>query len=223
MNQPYAIPPGQVGLLDRVMPTSKSWGWLWRLRYALLGRKKTINLDSTIINLTASNSLMVVDLLPGHPDFARSDGLRVWRLSESEVNSLRKRLKEATDDHILASSRVTTGDGAEAQIFCGSSTPINGKQQQVGFSVALLPRIRNGITDLTAVAVFSEAETNQTTLRVEGPQAGSFSIQTNFAFGGRFQLSRESAGIFVLHSSSGLTNKKEIGLLLTSQVLQPKK
>lgn len=193
------------------------------MRYGLLGRKKVINIDSTIINLRASNSLMVVDLLPGQPDFARSDGLRVWRLSESEVNSLRKRLKEATDDHILASSRVTTGDGAEAQIFCGSSIPINGKQQQVGFSVGLLPRIRKGITDLTAVAVFSEAETNQTTFVSKILRPVPLPFKPILPSGGRFQLSRESAGIFVFHSSSGLTNKKEIGLLLTSQVLQPKK
>ncbi len=76
MNQPYAIPASKVGFLDRVMPTSKAWAPLWRLRYALLGRRQEINIQSTIIDLTGSNPLAVIDCLPSKPDFASSDGTR---------------------------------------------------------------------------------------------------------------------------------------------------
>ena len=78
MNQLYAIPPAKVGFLDRIMPTSKAWAPLWRLRYALLGRNKDIMIDSTIIDLTASKPLMMLDLLPAKPDFSSSDRLQVW-------------------------------------------------------------------------------------------------------------------------------------------------
>jgi len=149
-------------------------------------------------------------------------GLRVWRLNEVELKGLRTRLKEAPEDHILASPRVITGDGAQAGLFCGQSRPINGKPQQVGCPVNLLPRIRGSTTDLTAVVVFSEVVTNPTISSVDAPSAGSVSIQTNFAFAGRFQLPRESAGIFVLQSVPGASNPKQIALIVSCKVLESK-
>jgi len=223
MNQPYAIPASKVGFLDRVMPTSKAWAPLWRLRYALLGRRQEINIQSTIIDLTGSNPLAVIDCLPSKPDFASSDGTRVWRLKEVELKVLRKRLKKAGDDHILDSSRVIMGDETEAHVSSGNSIPINGKLQQVGFSVGLLPRIHKATTDLTIVVVHSQPVTNQPNSTADVPQASSVSIQTNFALGGRFQLPRQSAAIFVLHSASGLMNQRDMGLLITPQVIKPKK
>jgi len=223
MGQPYTIPPAKVGFLDRVMPYSKAWAPLWQLRYALFGRKQNILIQNTTIDLTGSTSLAVVDCLPGKPDFASPDGLRVWLLREVELKLLRKRIKEAGDDYVLDSSRVSLGDETEAQLHSGNSITINGKLQQVGFYVDVLPRIHKRTTDLTIIVVYSVAVTNQPTASVDAPPAGSVSIQTNFAFCGRFQLPRESAGIFVLHSTPGLEKKREIGLLLTSQVLQSKK
>src|SRR5258705_199279 len=72
MRQPFTIPPAKVGLLDRVMPTSKAWAPLWRLRYAVFGKIKSINLDSTIIDFTGLDISTLADLLPHNPDFAGS-------------------------------------------------------------------------------------------------------------------------------------------------------
>jgi len=223
MNQPYAIPPAKVGFLDRIMPYGKAWAPLWRLRYALFGRKQNITIQNTIIDLTGSQSLKVIDCLPGEPDFADSDGVRVWFLRDAELKELRKRLKETGDEVVLDSSRVSLGDEAEAQLHSGNSITINGKPQQVGFSVDVLPRIHKRTTDLTTIVVYSEAVTNQSTARVDAPPAGSVSIQTNFALGGRFQLPRENAAIFVLRSAHGSTNQKVMALLITPQVNQSKK
>ena len=223
MNQPYVIPPVKVGFLDGIMPTSKAWAPLWRLRYALLGRRQEINIQSTIIDLTGSNPLAVINCLPSQPDFASSDGTQVWRLKEVELKGLRKRLKEARDDHILDSSRVIMGDETEAHVLSGNSILINGKLQQVGFSVDLLPRIHKATIDLTIVVVHSQPITNQPNSTADDPQASSVSIRTNFALGGRFQLPRESVGIFVLHSVPGLSNQGNMGLLITPQVIKAKK
>ena len=65
--------------------------------------------------------------------------------------------------------------------------------------------------------------TNQAISSVDVLAAGLVSIPTNFAFAGRFQLPKESAGIFVLQSVPGLANQKEIGLLLSCKVLGSKK
>ena len=133
-----------------------------------------------------------------------------------------RRALEADDDRILDSSRVIMGDETEAHTLSGNSILINGKLQQVGFSVDLLPRIHKATIDLTIVVVHSQPVTNQPNSTADVPQASSVSIQTNFALGGRFQLPRESAAIFVLHSASG-ANQRDMGLLITPQVMQPKK
>jgi len=205
------------------MPYSKAWAPLWQLRYALFGRKQNILIQSTIFNLTGSNSLKVLDCLPAKPDFAGSEGLRVWLLSEVELQMLRNGLKEAGDDHVLDSSRVSLGDETEAQLYSGNSITINGNLQKVGLYVDVLPRIHKKTTDLTTVVVYSEAVTNRLTSSVDVPPAGSVSIQTNFALAGRFQLPRENSAVFVLQSAPGLTNQRDMGLLITPQVMQPKK
>src|SRR5437867_1914540 len=99
--------------------------------------------------------------LPSKPDFASSDGTQVCRLKEVELKGLRKRLKEADDDRILDSSRVIMGDETEAHTLSGNSILINGKLQQVGFSVDLLPRIHKATINLTIVVVHSQPVTNQ--------------------------------------------------------------
>ena len=216
MSRPYTIPAPHVGLLDRVMPVSPSWAWLWRIRYALFGRTKTINLNSTIIDFTGSASSALADVLPTNPDYVGSDGLRVWRLREAEVHGLRQLFKEEPDQ-IVTSSRMATGDKVDTSLYCGNSALVNGTQQQVGLSARVLPSIRQETTDLTAVFCFSEAMTNP-------PVAGgAVSIQTNFEFAGRFQLPKGMAGLLVLPPVPGSTNHKRLGLFLTSNVSQPKK
>jgi hypothetical protein len=223
MNQPYVIAPAKVPLLDRVMPASKTWAPLWQLRYVIFGRNKSVNIEGTIIDLTGSKPLSVIDLLPERPEFEGSNGLRVWRLNEVELKGVRNRLKEAPEDHILASPRIITGDGTQAGLFSGQPIRMDGKVQQVGCSMNLLPRIRGSTTDLSAIVVYSEAVTNQTSLSLDVPSPGSVSIQTNFSFGGRFQLPKESVGILVLYSAPGSSKQKEIGLLLSCKVLEGKK
>jgi hypothetical protein len=222
LSQPYIIPAAKVGWLDRVMPRSRSWGWLWQFRYALFGRAKMINLNTTLIDFSGSDTSRLVDFLPAKPDFAGPDGLRVWRLREAGVRGLKKLLEEKPEQ-ILASPRVTTGDKTECAMYCGSSVPINGIQQRVGLNLHLLPYFRKETIDLTTVFTFSEAATNPPVEVGNFLDPGAVSVHTNFDFAGRFQLPKEMAGIFVLPVAPASTNQKHIGLLLTSNLLHPKK
>ncbi len=221
MSRPYTIPATPIALLDRVMPSGPSWAWLWRMRYAIFGRIKTVNVNTSIIDFTGSDS-SVTKILPANPDFIGADGLRVWRLREHEVRGLRELFKEKPDQ-IVASSRMATGDKVECSLYCGNSVLVNGRQQPVGLSARVLPSIRKGTTDLTAVFSFSEAITNTAISIGDAAGAGAVSIQTNFDFGGRFQIPKETAGLFVLPVAPVSTNQKLLGLLLTADVPQSKK
>jgi hypothetical protein len=78
----------------------------------------------------------------------------------------------------------------------------------------VLPFIKKDMVDLTAVFCCSEPITNL---------AGAVSIRTNFDFGGRFQLSQDMAGVFVLAAPSRAAEEKRIALLLTSKLQRPNK
>ena len=203
------------------MPSGRSWAWLWKIRYALFGQIKPVNVNTSIIDFTGSDS-SVTKILPANPDFIGADGLRVWRLREHEVRGLRELFKERPDQ-IVASSRMATGDKVECSLYCGNSVLVNGTQQPIGLSARVFPSIRKGTTDLTAILSFSEAITNATISIGDGTAAGADTIQTNFDLGGRFQLPKETAGLFVLSAAPASTNQKRLGLLLTSDVPQSKK
>ena len=221
MSRPYMIQAPRIGLLDRVMPSGRSWAWLWKIRYALFGRIKAVNVNTSIIDFTGSDS-WVTTILPANPDFIGADGLRVWRLREHEVRGLRELFKERPDQ-IVASCGIATGDKVECSVYSGISVPINGTQQPIGLSARVLPSIRNGTTDLTAIFSFSEALTNTAISIDEGSGAGRIVIKTNFDLGGRFQLPREMASLFILPAAPASTNQKRVGLLLTSDQPQSKK
>jgi hypothetical protein len=217
MSQPFAIPVPNVGVLDRVMPRSAGWAWLWRFRYGLFGRPKSISINSKVIDLSSATSAMAAQLGQSDPDVSGADGTRVWRLGESDLQALRKLFKE-TPDSIVTSSSATTSDKGECRMYCGASVPVNGTQQQVGLSLDFLPVIRKGTTDLTATFCFSESVTNR------GADGGdSISIRTNFEFAGRFQLPKDTPAVFVLPPAPASTNQKRFALLVTADILRPKK
>ncbi len=217
MSRPYKIPAPKIGLLDRVMPQSKSWAWLWRVRYAFLGQTKAIEISTRFIDFSGVSA----ELLATKPDFAGADGLRVWRLKDADLKRLRQRLKEKSD-YILDSGRITLGDKTICQMHSGSAALINGTQQPVGSFVEVLPFLSSGTIDLTAAFSFSEVVTNPTSTS-EFPSTTAVSIHTNFDLAGRFQLSKEMNGMFVLPAAPPSTNQKRVGLLFTSTVIQPKK
>ena len=222
MTQPYRMPVAKVGLLDRIMPLGRSWAWLWQVRYALFGRVKTIDFDTTIIDFTGWDFSTLSNSLPATPDFAAANGLRLWRVKEADVRSLRGRFK-ANPDQLLSTSRVRTGDNIACEIFSGNSIAINGTQQPVGLRMDLLAGIHKQGTDLTAVFCFSEPETNSLVTSEAVPGIAAVSIHTNLEFGARVQLSKELSSIFVLAPPPAAPNQKQVGLLLTSNVLKPKR
>jgi hypothetical protein len=219
MARPYAIQAPPVGLLDRIMPQSRSWGWLWRLRYAVLGKSPIINLDSSIIDCSDSNLPAIITFLPDEPDLATSDGTQIWRLKTTEIQALRRRLKERPGQTI-ASPRIATGDKAQCRLYTGpGSKLINGIQQQPGLTVELVPTLRKATNDLTAIFCLSELVTNLS-ISTTNSSYGAVSIETNLDFAGRFQLTPEMPAIFVLPPPK---TQKRLAVLVTSTVQKARK
>jgi hypothetical protein len=160
---------------------------------------------------------MAAELVKSDAEFSGADGTRVWRLDGDDLGALRKLFKE-NPDSIVSSASATTSDKRECRMYCGASVPVNGTQQQVGLSLDFLPVIRKGTTDLTAMFSYSQAVTNQA-----ADSGGLISVRTNFEFAGRFQLPKDKPAVFVLPPAPASTNQKRLALLVTAEVLRPKK
>ena len=87
-SQPYVFPQPRRGLLDRIMPRNPAWAWLWRLRYAVFGKTKSVTINTDFVELLNSEDL-VAKLRLGGPEYSGAEGLRVWRLGGLDLNALR--------------------------------------------------------------------------------------------------------------------------------------
>jgi len=207
---PYTMPAQKVGLLDRVMPLGPSWRWLWNLRYTIFGKTRAIDLNILIVDVKGLD-LSAIDSL-AKSDLATADGLRVSRIKEADFKKVQLLINKP--EQILSSPRATTGNQSQCSIYSGSSIVIDGTTQQFGVSADLLPVIRKDTIDLTAILHCSEPTTNL---------AAAISIRTNLDIAGRFQLSQDAPGVFILTAPPRAADEKRLALLLTSKVLRPKK
>src|SRR4051812_14561399 len=102
--------PKPLSWKQRVMEKIPDWGW--RLKLAVLGPARTINLEATIIELPAEANAALSNLSLGRPHFA-TNAVRAWVLPPERLKPFREEINELT---ILFRPRITTSDGVEANL-----------------------------------------------------------------------------------------------------------
>src|SRR5439155_8413433 len=83
---PYKAPV-RVPMPDRWIPPS--WGWLWRLKESILGKRKVISLDIAGFDLEDRSEAFLSALSLRPPDCADTNGIKVWLIGEAEFAGLR--------------------------------------------------------------------------------------------------------------------------------------
>ena len=214
------IPTQKPTLPERWIPPT--WGWLWRLKESVLGRRKVITLNTTIIDCEGLSNFVASALSLWEPHFTDTNGLQVWILGDRELDALRRRLERTPGNNVLSSPRVTTADGIEARLSDSTMISIDGTQRDAGVVVDFLPRFRRDVTDLFALISHSGAVTNQAATTTGMPQANLVAIRTNFAAAVRIQIPKGS-GVFLLGNEHGVTNGKSIGVIISATLPPPKK
>jgi hypothetical protein len=148
------------------------------------------------------------------PAFADANGLKIWLLSQSEINTLNRNLRQEPGPEILYMPRIITADGMQAQLTAGSTFPIRGFPVPVGLSIDFFPRLRPNGMDMTSIISLTEVITNQVSRAAEAPATGALDIQTDFKVVCRMQVPK-GLGAFLLQGPPAAANQKRIGVVLS--------
>lgn len=219
--QPYHPPARRAAWPSRWIPVKPSWGWLWRLKEWVLGRPKPIDLVVAIYEFKAAPESVLAGLALGEPELTHTNGLRIWRLGDAELNALRRRLQDFPDSRLLGSPRCSTADRIECSLFQGESFPLSGAMQRVGLMIDFYPRVRRDATELTTAIVLSEAVTNLPGTTAQAPSSGKISILTNLAVATRIQIPK-GQGVFLLEARPDAAGPRRIGVIISANQPRPK-
>ena len=206
VSAPDGLPTPQAPLLARIIPMNSSWLWFWRLKQAVFGSARAVNLEATIISFPPNVELKRSNLSLGEPACVATNGIQVWVLPETDLKNLSAVCLKLPGAEALAKPRISTADEIQASLFCGEVYVLSGLTNSVGVSFDSYPRVHRTVTDLTTTLLVSEALTN-------GPNV---SIHTNMALTARVQLQRGN-GFFLLDHGHG-PDERSIGVLVSAKV-----
>lgn len=212
----YAAPPQRMPLFTRLVPPTKTWAWLWRLREAVLGKTPGVQIDAKIFAIPEVQlpALSTLALPPAtSPDWP---GLKVWLLEQGQLASLQQGLKTTPGAQLLNSPRMITGDGIDASLFVGSTLVLNGATNEVGLSLTCLTRTHQDVTDLTAFATYLTTLTNHPPSLATNGLTEWISIRTNLNLKARFQIPK-GKGVFLLQSPTEPTSTEGVALILSTK------
>lgn len=211
----YSIRSQELPLPDRWIPMT--WGWLWRLRYALPGKPATIQIEGKFVRLASSSDPQMADALRGHAPLAASNGVCAWILPDGELRELRRRLEQLEGYEDINSPRITSGHGVQANLSHTTTVTIEGAQMPVGVFLNCLTCARGKTTDLTAAITHSEAVTNASTSVAETVLGNSFRLHTNLTLTAKLQIPPGN-GAFLLDTNHADPRGRRVGVFISSKV-----
>jgi hypothetical protein len=206
VSAPNRLPVPKPPLLSRIIPMNNSWSWFWRLKQAVFGGPRVVNLDVALMSFPPNLQLNQSNLDLAEPTYL-TNGVRVWILPEPDLKRLSGACLKIPGAESLSKPRITTADAIEAMLFSGEVLVLSGVTNSVGVSFGCYPRVRRQVTDLTTTLLVSEALTSGTTV----------SVRTNLDLMARVQLQRGN-GFFLLDNSLDRPNGKAIGVIVIAKV-----
>ena len=189
LDSSYKIPRQSVPLFYRWVPTTPGWGWFWRLKEFVTGRVKPVSLKLAVVTLTSAPDKLGADVLLPKPELTGTNSVEIWLLDGTSLNVFQSRLLAR---NVQASQMaVTTGDGIQAMVQCGTTLSLPSGQMFAGVRLDVLPRIHGNRVDL--IALGAQTEVVITNL----PEVSGLLFQTNFSVAARMQITNGGAA-FIL-------------------------
>ncbi len=207
----YSVPAPPLPLPDRWIPMT--WGWLWRLRSALLPANPTIDLETKLVRMTNSDKPLLAAALEARTPFTNSNGVHAWILTEEELDMFGRRLEQKRD-YSVRICRMTTGPGVLANQSMTTMASIDGAQVPVGESLTQAVQKRGKSVELTGSFVSWEAVTNTST-RVSG-QKETISLRTNLILAANL-LIPPGLGMFLMDTNRANTESSGTGLFISAK------
>ena len=125
------------GILTQLKYKVLRWPGPWRW---FEGNKTRILVESTLLAVSSGNSLQVEHSILCQTN---SEGARVWVVSSEELLPLKEQCKGSPAVEERSSMRLTTFDGGQGRIACGTSVAVGSQALFSGLTADILPKLLN--------------------------------------------------------------------------------
>jgi len=208
----YLIPPQRSPVPDRWIPAK--WGWLWRIRYALLGKPTIVQLRGEVAGFPSATVPQLTSLLKAHLPVVETNGVRAWILTERQMESIRLGMAALPGYEAAASPRITTAHNVHSQLANTYTTITAGMSNTVGLLADFLTTDQRNGMELTAVLNHTDKVKAPPTRASTGTtDVSTFAIRTNLSLAARFRLP-PGYGVLVVQSNPASSNQRMGTILL---------
>ena len=211
----YSIQSPPTPIPDRWIPMT--WGWLWRLRNAVLGKMAVIEVDSRIVRLADPSNPRLSAALGSYSSMTESNGVRAWILPETDLRALRQQLEGIEGYEVIGSPRITSGHTVQANLLQTTTVAVGDAQLPVGVFFNCLTLARGKSVDLTVVVTQSEAVTKSPATGASAVLANATQIHTNITLGAKLQLPT-GFGAFLVETNHADPAGRRVGIFIHAQV-----
>ncbi len=176
----------------------RKWGWLWRTKEFLFGRRKPVTIEAKVLQLAGDEDSPQKQAIPSRkPELVDEKQTAFWLLSSNEIANLR-RSQAASGAAITLSEKYQGQLMSSQQLYPGMpSSPTS------GLFLDVYPIIHAHGISVSASVCYSQFLTNEETI----------TTYTNFAVSGRFEIPHGSA-LLILAGPPAQTNANRLGCLL---------
>lgn len=203
----YSIPSPPLPVPDRWIPMNA--GWLWKLRYAVLGKPDVFDIETKLSYFSETRSPQFQQLLDSRAPLAFTNGVRAWILPDKELRGIITHLE------LEQISRMTLGPGVLATV--SGMTALRGQVSQItaGYSFTYVVHKHGESIELSAKFVCSEVVTN-TIIRSPDPRE-IISLHTNLALAANMQIPRGQS-VFLYDTNRVRNPNDSVGVLIRAKV-----
>ena len=211
----YSIKPPRVPIPDRWIPLT--WGWLWRMRDALLGRLAVIDVDTRIVRLAEDSNPVLAAALSRHAPLAETNGVRAWMLPDHELRALRRQLEEIEGYEAIASPMMTSAHTVQANLSQTITVTIGDAQLPAGAILNCLTFARGKTADLTIGITHSEAVKDSAAKADAAVLANATHLHTNLTLAAKMRFP-PGTGAFLLDMNHADPRGRRVGVFISSKV-----
>ena len=189
-------------------------GWLWKLRYALLGKPAVFDIETKLIRFRGPGTPPLRQLLDGRAPLASTNGVRAWMLPDKEVKALGLRL-ELEQECESQNGRMTLGQGVLATLSGMTAVLVQGSQVEAGYTITYAVRKRGDSIELSGRFTSSEVVTNALARSPDPKEV--VSLHTNLTLVANMQVPR-GQGVFLYDTNRSDAHSSGVAILIRAKV-----
>ena len=191
----FPTPRRSLGIFSRLPPSALAL--CSRIKYELFGPRRAVDLKTSILQFELPPE--TIELSLGKPEFADTNGLRIWILKTNDLHAAYLDATRLSEIRLLGAPALRTLHGVPASISATKTVSIHGAQNAVGLTLDCLPYVRRDWIDLALRLTITEVASNDVSHSFV--VTNSISIQTNSLHALRMQIPNGS-GAFILHETA---------------------